>query len=1281
MATRVNGVSLLTRDWGFIPRTMGTIRRQSENVDMLRGRLRAGSTHARMPRRPHEDMATKERMAARSLGFDGLPNAASVLSDIDAVCMLLEKALLGKGSPDTKGVPDQDECVSPSSLPPPPPPPRDEPPAMKPPVPSIATDSYNLLKQQGSSDAKNKKVTPPPLPPRPHESGLRRESIQRAMARNERDPIISSLLILQKIVHQPLWNDIVCTCPSKGCPLFALRMMTGSPILVKAFGPALRDKRPDARVLVLCIAWRMHLMAASLPVCDGYNVIRSGLDARPGIDRLTQICQQASMVRGGETQLLHTVYGMMAGRTRAVASKLIPDIDLYTINMVSAVPLQHAFSLLRTAAPRIRAAEMRNIYSLLVNRSSSIAIPRLLHALQGWQAYIVEFQTQTATDLVERGRLRFCGGWMWPGPAEISERRKSMVPTQTLRGAVESARGGGWRRARCDDAVTRSDKKNDQIHSMKAALLYAERFQDILLSWCMRTCNGFELASTIIRLLNTVHTSRVAPYRLALARGLFFRLLSRLASTRAQYLRAHLGSDEWEGLPAVLALLLSLVFWSPTKAYAQMKRGKAWERVRVMSAAKADLWIAPTDTPVSFAAHVQQGKHNRKAKTRKPSTPRRVSKLATGTLRAMGRFFGFKASRHRPTRSSGGVNPAVGPNVLCGDQEGEHLGRGRSASAASTPTLSSHGGASQNQHLTKHKPAPASTSSISTASKSGRSRDGSEAGSRDCSPRRSTRSASPSLKRQDENKGHLFVDRPLLQLAANLVSKLGLSCRFDASLYGSYDISVVRLVHDVGKLVRRILAEMDKNRESAKVLHSIRAALHVHRSTLSKLQRALPPASWGNGAQGSGAGRLVEATILASRLVLFRPDSKKPLRLFFRLTDERIVAAPEAKSAVGIGTAAGARNTTPCASYDIPLINVRRVQVCSPATRHDESSPPQRQFHVETRCNGVMTLEAPDARQAQRWVTFLSIAVENARFASPVGDCWRGLRVHATSARHDRFQSLGDLKSGLVRAANRATNRGVRPRVSTSENLPPVKSKAVLACVDCKKMFGLALRPLACEGRCSQACCHHCCVTYAVVGPVGSVHVKKSCYSCFVEQRRKLAHTTGIKCELKDIPFGPVQRIKLISDPRIDARDADSAVFSAGHHEERVLWVGPLIDKRLCALTDIAIYVFTKGWRKIKLRLALSAVERVRESKSSPPCLFFVSKGEPFSLPTICAGELAAAVRQVRDGGRRTRGATVENPSELLVKLREVVGESRRYVADAFGGEGAQSTPPSRSSA
>ena len=189
-------------------------------------------------------------------------------------------------------------------------------------------------------------------------------------------------------------------------------------------------------------------MAASLPVCDGYNVIRSGLDARPGIDRLTQICQQASMVRGGETQLLHTVYGMMAGRTRAVASKLIPDIDLYTINMVSAVPLQHAFSLLRTAAPRIRAAEMRNIYSLLVNRSSSIAIPRLLHALQGWQAYIVEFQTQTATDLVERGRLRFCGGWMRPGPAEISERRKSMVPTQTLRGAVESARGGGWRRAR-----------------------------------------------------------------------------------------------------------------------------------------------------------------------------------------------------------------------------------------------------------------------------------------------------------------------------------------------------------------------------------------------------------------------------------------------------------------------------------------------------------------------------------------------------------------------------------------------------------------------------------------------------------------------------------------------------------------------------------------------------------------------------------------------------------------------------------------------------------------
>lgn len=169
-------------------------------------------------------------------------------------------------------------------------------------------------------------------------------------------------------------EPISCLCPGRPCPIFLIRLLSGTNVLLSALEPVFRLQDATLQTLTLKFAWRLfHIAQYCAPLCSRFNTLKLH-DTRSAHAFWSKMCL------GIPVEMRESAFDdfveLIADRTEEKAEldnegKPV-KIDLFRADIKNPFLISHTFELLQGTSNDFKLKSLQHLLSALLTRSSTV---------------------------------------------------------------------------------------------------------------------------------------------------------------------------------------------------------------------------------------------------------------------------------------------------------------------------------------------------------------------------------------------------------------------------------------------------------------------------------------------------------------------------------------------------------------------------------------------------------------------------------------------------------------------------------------------------------------------------------------------------------------------------------------------------------------------------------------------------------------------------------------------------------------------------------------------
>lgn len=195
---------------------------------------------------------------------------------------------------------------------------------------------------------------------------------------NEPAALISLLSFLLRIVndycvHPSEGSTLLCLCPEKLCPIFVIRLLSGSPALLRALALSFELKHAGVLTLSIRLAWRLyHIARVCAPRCSRFRCLTLNDEETNGRGSFWSSVV-AELVQVPETReaAFRCFLGLLADQTMSELDEG-EETCLFRDDVINPWLIPHAFTLLQGTPLPFQLKGLTDLFAALLGQGSLI---------------------------------------------------------------------------------------------------------------------------------------------------------------------------------------------------------------------------------------------------------------------------------------------------------------------------------------------------------------------------------------------------------------------------------------------------------------------------------------------------------------------------------------------------------------------------------------------------------------------------------------------------------------------------------------------------------------------------------------------------------------------------------------------------------------------------------------------------------------------------------------------------------------------------------------------
>lgn len=169
-------------------------------------------------------------------------------------------------------------------------------------------------------------------------------------------------------------DQLRCLCPSRSCPVFLIRLLSGTNVLLSALEPVFRLQDALLQTLALKFVWRLfHMSQYCAPRCSRFSTLKL-YDVRSAHTFWSKICYgiPTPLRESAFNDFIELITDRTDEKDELDSEGQVVKVDLFRSDIRNAFLISHTFELLRGTTSDFQLKGLTHLLSALLARSSTV---------------------------------------------------------------------------------------------------------------------------------------------------------------------------------------------------------------------------------------------------------------------------------------------------------------------------------------------------------------------------------------------------------------------------------------------------------------------------------------------------------------------------------------------------------------------------------------------------------------------------------------------------------------------------------------------------------------------------------------------------------------------------------------------------------------------------------------------------------------------------------------------------------------------------------------------